>query len=90
VKLVNSLKLLFNKSLKKKVEQFLISFFEILDSSCFSQSTQSEENDPFFMEEEFVSNESKITPNKSMVKQIVAALENDSPNLRSILEFFVL
>jgi len=40
------------------------------------------------MEEEINENEYKM-PNKSMMKMIVAALENDIPNLRSTLEFFV-
>lgn len=39
------------------------------------------------MEEEINENEYKL-PNKSMMKMIVAALENDIPNLRSTLEFF--
>jgi len=89
----NEMKHVFGQEQRGEIGEFIEAFIQQVveekNSSCFSQSTQaSEENDPFFMEEEFVSNESKISPNKSMVKQIVAALENDFPNLRSILEFF--
>jgi hypothetical protein len=88
--LKNEKQQIFGKEQRGEVNEFIESFIEQVIEAKNDCLAQADENKSNTMEEEYTSNNYKFSPNKSMIKLIATALENDSPNLRSSLEFFCL